>query len=151
VDEKALIPDAIRATAPNIPTIADLAGIEEVRTVSLSRFHSVRLVRLAIKRNFDYCAAKYYNACDNRDGLRAFHDRVRGLVSLSHPSVMPIVGLIAPTKTVGPIVLTPCSEIGAIADVLDQVMIRHRFGTKLENFVSQGVVHPNLRLSDERF
>jgi serine/threonine protein kinase len=156
-------PDALRTTRPNIPTITDLAGIEEVRTLSSSRFGSVRLVQRAIDGGFEYFAAKYYNPGDNRDGLRRFHDRVRGLVSLSHPCVLPIVGLIPPTKTTGPIVLTPYSEIGSLSDVLDRVRRKDapqfwNEAGKLRMIVSlicgfhylhsQGVVHREVKPSD---
>jgi hypothetical protein len=163
VDEKALMSVAVRAAALNRPVITNLAEIEEVRTLSLSRFGSVHLVRREIEGRFEYFAAKYYNAGDNRDGLQAFHDRVRGLISLSHPSVMPIAGLIAPTKTAGPIVLTPYSEIGSVADVLDRVRRNdppsfwNETG-KLRMIVSlisgfaylhnQGVVHREVKPSD---
>jgi serine/threonine protein kinase len=163
VDENLLLPDAVRTTGPNVPVITDLTGIEEARTLSSSRFGSVGLVQQRVKGGLEYFAAKYYNAGDNKEGLQGFHDRVRGLVSLSHPCVMPIVGLIPPTKTTGPIVLTPYSANGSLSDVFDRV---HRNEApwfwndagKLRMIVSlicgfqylqsQGVVHREVKPSD---
>jgi hypothetical protein len=119
--ENLLLPGAIRPASPNIPSITDLAGIEEVGTLSSSRFGSVRLMRRAIEGGFEYFAAKHYNIGDNQDGVQAFQDHVRVLVSLSHPYVLPIVGLIPPTETAGPIVLTPYSTFGSLSDVLEGV------------------------------
>jgi serine/threonine protein kinase len=140
-----------------------MAGLEEVRTLSSSRFGAVRLVRRPNGAEFEYFAAKYYNAGENWEDLQSFGDRVRGLVRLSHPSVMPVVGLIQPTKTAGPIVLTPYSEIGSLADVLERVRrndpppIWDDAG-KLRMIVSlisgfaylhsQGVVHREVKPSD---
>jgi serine/threonine protein kinase len=100
---------------------ADLTGIREVRTLSSSRFNSVHLVRWAIKGGYAYSAAKYCNAGDTRDGLQAFQDQVCGLVSVLHPSILAIVGLIPPTKTACPIVLTPYSKFGSHSNVLEGV------------------------------
>jgi serine/threonine protein kinase len=140
-----------------------MASIEEVCTLSSSRFGSVRLVRRAVEGGFEHFVAKHYNAGDNCDGLQAFQDRVRGLVSLSHPSVLPIVGLIPPARTAGPIVLAPDSEFGSLSDVLDRVRRNDpppfwNDAGKLRVIVSlisgfaylpsQGVVHRELQPSD---
>jgi serine/threonine protein kinase len=161
LDLEAWAPGAARGVPPNVPTITDLAGIEEVRTLSSSRFGSVRLVRRATESDFEYFAAKHYHAGDNREG--AFHDRVRGLVALSHPCVMPVVGLIPPTKTAGPIILTPYSELGSLADVLERVRRndppavwndagrRRMIVSLISGFAylhSQGVVHREVKPSD---
>jgi hypothetical protein len=102
--------------------ITDLTGLEEVRELGSSRFGAVRLLR---RRNgtggFDYFAAKFYNAGDNRDSSQALDDRMRPFLELSHPHVMPIVGVIPPTKTAGPVLLTPFSESGSLENVLDRV------------------------------
>jgi hypothetical protein len=163
VDENYLLPGAPAIVGTNVPAITDLAGIEDVRTLSSSRFGSVRLVRRAIEGGFEYFAAKCYNAGDNRDGLQAFYDRVHGLVSLSHPSVIPIIGLIAPTKAAGPIVLTPYSEMGSLSDVLSRVQRNDApafwsDAGKLRMIISlisgfmylhsQGVVHREVKPSD---
>jgi serine/threonine-protein kinase len=161
VDERDLLPLPVRAA--NTPTITELAGLEEVRTLTSSRFGAVRLVRRPNGAEFEYFAAKYYNAGENREGSRSFPELVRRFVSLSHPSVMPVVGLIRPTMTTGPIVLTPYSEIGSLADVLERVrrndppVIWDDAG-KLRMIVSlisgfaylhrQGVVHREVKPSD---
>jgi hypothetical protein len=163
VNENFLLPNAVRAEGPNIPSITDLAGIEEVRTLSLSRFGSVRLMRRPIEGGFEYFAAKHYNRGDNRDGLQAFQNRIRGFVSLSHPSIMRIVGVIPPTQTAGPIILTPYSEFGSLSDVLKRVRrndpppIWSEAG-KLRMMISlisgfqylhsQGIVHREVKPSD---
>lgn len=163
IDEKSWVPTGVRVAPPNVPAITDIAGIEEVRTLSSSRFGAVRLMRRATEGGFEYFAGKFYNAGDSREGLHAFQDRVRGLVSLSHPSIMPIVGVVPPTKTAGPIFLTPYSPLGSLADVLNLVRANNppeiwTEATKLRMIISlisgfmylhsQGVVHRELKPSD---
>jgi hypothetical protein len=163
VNEYYLLPGARATVGTTVPMFTDLAGIEDVRLLSSSRFGSVRLMRRSIEGGFEYFAAKYYNAGDNRDGLQAFHDRVHGLVSLSHPSVMPIVGLIAPTKAAGPIVLTPYSGLGSLSDVLSRVQRNdlpefwsdagklRMLVSLISGFIylhSRGVVHREVKPSD---
>jgi hypothetical protein len=69
----------------------------------------------------EYFAAKCYNVGDNPDGSQAFRDRMSPFLALSHPHVMPIVGIIEPTKACGPIVITRYSEKGSLSDVLVRV------------------------------
>jgi serine/threonine protein kinase len=76
---------------------------------------------------------------------------------------MPIVGLIPPTKTAGPIVLTPYSEMGSLLDVFERVRrndppLMWNEAGKLRMIVgllsgfqylhSQGVVHREVKPSD---
>jgi hypothetical protein len=122
VDENALFNQkpSVLTNVGNL--ITDLAGLEEVRDIGSSRFGATRLLRRPnAAGGFDYFAAKYYNAGDNGDGRHAFDDRMREFLVLSHPHVMRIVGVIPPTKTAGPIILTPYSEAGSLADVLERV------------------------------
>jgi serine/threonine protein kinase len=107
---------------PRPPFITEMAGLEDVHELGSSRFGAVRLVRRArTDGTFEYFAAKFYNAGDNRDRGRAFSDLMQPFVDLHHPHVMPIVGMIAPTKGKGPIVLTPHSDLGSLEDVLARV------------------------------
>jgi hypothetical protein len=163
VDENRLLPKKQRLWSLNVARMRDLVGLEEVRTLSSSRFGSVKLMKRSIENGFEYFAAKFYNVGDNREGLQSFIDRVNPIVSLSHPHVMPIVGVIEPAKTRGPIIITRYSEIGSLADVLDRVC-RHDpprlwgNSTKLGIIVglvsgflylhSHGVIHRELKPSD---
>jgi serine/threonine protein kinase len=90
-------------------------------------------------------------------------EQMRPFVELDHPGVMPIRGLIGPTKGVGPIVLTPYSECGSLEDVLIQVRknnppafwnnetvtkIIFSLITGFEYLHRQGIVHHEFKLSD---
>jgi serine/threonine protein kinase len=112
---------------------------------------------------FEYFAAKHYNVGENRDSLQAFHDYMNVLVLLSHAHVMPIVGVIEPTKAHGPIIVTVYSECGSLADILDRVYRNDPsefFGNaaKLRMIVSlvsgfvylhsHGVIHHEVKPSD---
>jgi [calcium/calmodulin-dependent protein kinase] kinase len=130
VDETALIPEAGPSVGPadwrNL--ITDLSGLEEVRELGSSRFGAVRLYRRPKAPNsagaddgFEYFAAKFYNAGDNREGFEVFKERMNKFISLSHPHVMRIVGIIPPTKGTGPIIITPYSRHGSLEDVLTLV------------------------------
>jgi serine/threonine protein kinase len=116
-----------------------------------------------VKDGFEYFAAKFYNVGDNRDRLQTFRDRMNSLVSLSHPHVMPIVGVIEPTKIRGPILITRYSEHGSLSEVLDRVRNNDppSFWTsegKLRMIVSlisgflylhsQGIVHGEMKPSE---
>jgi serine/threonine protein kinase len=50
-----------------------------------------------------------------------FMEQMKKFVELSHPGVMPIVGLIPPGKRTGTALLTPYSECRSLADVLEQI------------------------------
>jgi hypothetical protein len=110
------------------PLITDLAGFADVRELGSSRFGAVRLMRRPkADGSFEYFAAKFYNAGDNRDRGRGFSDLMEPFLDLQHPHVMPIIGLIAPTKGKGPVVLTPYSGLGSLEDVLARVRRRYPF------------------------
>jgi serine/threonine protein kinase len=87
----------------------------------MSRFGLTRLLKRSVDGGFEYFAAKFYNSGDNREGLQTFLSRINPIAALSHPHVMPIVGLIEPTRTQGPVVITRYSECGSLLDVLDRV------------------------------
>jgi hypothetical protein len=145
--------------------ITEYAGIEEIRELSSSRFGAVRLVRRRSEKgdSSEFFAAKFYNAGDSNESRSAFMERVYPFICLNHPSVMPICGMIAPTKGTGPIVLTRFSEYGSLEDVLTQVRkneppliwnnctitkILFNLITGLEYLHRQGIVHRELKPSD---
>jgi serine/threonine protein kinase len=165
VHEDQLFPQfAGPAAAVQRRLIRELVGLEEVRELGASRFGAVRLLRRRkADGEPDIFAGKFYNAGDNGEGLQAFQDRVQPLIELSHPHVMPIVGVISPTKGVGPIILTSYSELGSLANVLDQVCRNDapriwNDSTKLRMIVSlvsglsylhnHGIVHLELKPRD---
>jgi hypothetical protein len=57
-----------------------------------------------------------YNAGDNREGSEAFKARMNECISLSHPNVIAIVGIVAPTKGTDPIILPPYRRYGSLED-----------------------------------
>jgi hypothetical protein len=125
VDETLLLPESAASVDKISRTlIDDMASLVDVKDIGASRFGAVRLVQ-GRKPNgtVEQFAAKYYNAGDSREGPQAFHDLMRPLVDLSHPHVMPIVGIISPTKGVGPIIVTPYSPLGSLDDVLHRVRL----------------------------
>jgi hypothetical protein len=88
VEENCVLPAATRAAPPNVVIIRDMGRIEEVRMLSEVRFGSIHGRRPGIEDRAN-------SLCENREGLAAFYDRVRGDFALSHisyPSVIPIVG-----------------------------------------------------------
>jgi hypothetical protein len=122
VDENDLLPEKQDLWRVNVADITDLAGLEEVDELGSSRFGLTKLLKRSIDGgDFEFFAAKFYNAGDNREGSQAFEDLVNPFVALSHPHVMPIVGVIPPTQGRGPIVITRYSEWGSLSDVLDRV------------------------------
>jgi serine/threonine protein kinase len=85
------------------------------------------------------------------------------LLELSHPHLMPIVGVIPPTKRCGPIILTRYSEIGSLETVLsavrqnspppiwtDSVKLRVIVGlvSGLNYLHKKGIVHRELKPND---
>jgi serine/threonine-protein kinase len=102
--------------------ITDLAGLQAVRDIGKSRFGTISLMRRPnADGGFDCFAVKRYNAGRNCEGGQAFADQIRSFLELSHPHVMPIVGVIPPKNSKGPILLTPYSELGSLEDVLERV------------------------------
>jgi serine/threonine protein kinase len=149
---------------PRTGLITDLDGFEDMGELGSSRFGTVSLLR---RRNsdgtFELFAAKAYNLGDNREGRQAFDDRMKRLLKLSHRHVMPIVGVIPPTKESGPILFTRYSEIGSLESVLSAVLLNSpppfwTESTKLGLIVSlmsglnyfhkNGIVHRELKPND---
>jgi serine/threonine-protein kinase 11 len=145
--------------------ITEVAGIEEIRELSSSRFGAVRLVRRESEKGngWELFAAKFYNAGDSKESRETFMTRMQPFIYLKHPGIMPICGMIAPTKGTGPIVLTPYSECGSLEDVLNRVRkndpppfwnnttitkILFSLITGLEYLHRQGMVHRELKPSD---
>jgi serine/threonine protein kinase len=130
VDEASLVPETgpTGGSAEWRDLITDLSGLEEVRELGSSRLGVVRLFRRPKEASdeeagdgFEYFAAKFYKAGDNREGFEVFKERMNKFISLSHPRVMRIVGIIPPTKVTGPIIITPYSRSGSLEDVLTLV------------------------------
>jgi serine/threonine protein kinase len=123
IDENVLFPDLMTLPPEGRPAlITDMTGLEEVRQLGTSRFGTVRLFRRAKESgDFEYFAAKFYIVGENREGTFGFDDRMRALLGLWHPYVMPIVGVILPQKNLGSIILTPFNENGSLADILERV------------------------------
>jgi serine/threonine protein kinase len=97
-------------------------AIAKIETAADQRRNIADITDLAdLERSNEYFAVKFYNIGDNRDGLQAFRDPIKPFVELLHPRVMPIVGVIEPTKTRGPIIITRYSESGSLSDVFDRV------------------------------
>jgi serine/threonine-protein kinase 11 len=145
--------------------ITDIAEIEEIRELSSSRFGAVRLVRRRSEKgdSSELFAAKFYNAGDSKENRSTFIERMQPFIYMNHAGVMPIRGMIAPTKGTGPIVLTPYSESGSLEDVLNRVRkndppsfwnnttitkIIFSLITGLEYLHRQGIVHRELKPSD---
>jgi serine/threonine protein kinase len=166
VDEQRLMSGALasRSSEQSTELIRELTGLEDVRQLGSSRFGAVRLVRRMMKDgSFEYYSAKFYNAGDRREGGERFQDLMQPFLELSHPSVMPIAGLIAPVRGAGPIVLTPYRENGSLESVLNQVRRNNppsfwSDATKVRMIVSlvsglrylhnNGLVHRELKLTD---
>jgi serine/threonine protein kinase len=168
VDETVLIPQV----SPPVGRpdwghlITKWSGLEEVRELGSSRFGVVRLLRRPMAPNgdepsdgFEYFAAKCYNQSENREGLEAFKELMNPFISLSHPHVMPIVGILKPTQLTGPIILTPYSRRGSLQDVFTLIRQNNppnfwNDATKLRMIVglvsglnylhNQGIVHREL-------
>jgi hypothetical protein len=71
----ALLEDPARHRRTTLITTMD--GLEDVRTLSSSRFGNTRLVRRpAASGGYDYFVAKCSNPGDNHDGIQAFRDLV---------------------------------------------------------------------------
>jgi hypothetical protein len=163
IDEKNLLSET-KLSSPPANLITDLDGFEEVCELGSSRFGTVRLLRRpTFDGNFVFFAAKFYNVGDNNEGRQVFDDRMKKLLELSHPHVMQIVGVIPPTRTCGPILLTPYSSIGSLETVLSAVRSNKpppiwTDATKLRLIVSlvsglnylhkKGIVHRELKPND---
>jgi serine/threonine protein kinase len=170
IEECVLFPEMVQSadSADRQTLITEMSGMEEVRELGSSRNGVVYLVR---RRNelrddgdeFEYFAAKFYDAGDNRDGLEAFKERMNTFLSLSHPHVIRIVGIIAPTRATGPIILTPYNSDGSLEDVLTLIRQNHtpsywNDATKLRVILSlvsglnylhnHGIVHRDLKPTD---
>jgi serine/threonine-protein kinase len=173
VDEGVLVPERAPSAGPADwqKLITDMSGLEEVRELGLSRFGALRLFRRPkvpvnsdeAGAGFEYFAAKVYNAGDNREGLETFKEPMNKFISLSHPHVIPIVGIISQTKTTGPIILTRYSRYGSLEDVLTLVRQNNppsiwNDATKLGMIVglvsglnylhNKGIVHRELKPTD---
>jgi serine/threonine-protein kinase len=100
---------------------------------------------------------------DNREGLETFKEQMNKFISLSHPHLMPIAGIVNPTKRTGPIILTPYSRQGSLEDVLtlirqnnppsfwnDATRLRMIVGlvSGLNYLHNQGIVHRELKPTD---
>jgi hypothetical protein len=164
INEQMLLSETPQRYSPGTDLITNLTGLEQLRELGSSRFGAVRLLRRANSDGtFDLFAAKFYNAGDNREGRQPFEDLMKRLLKLSHSHVMPIVGVIPPTKVCGPILLTPYSEIGSLQTVLSAVRLSAspaiwNNATKLRVIVGlvsglnylhkNGIVHRELKPSD---
>jgi serine/threonine protein kinase len=149
---------------PSDPRVDDLAGLEEVDTLTSSRFGETKLLRR--KRptgEWETIVGKFYNTGEVRDSPAVFQEQVDRFLSLSHRHVLRIVGLIAPTASAGPIVLMEYRENGSLLDVLTRVerndppafwndagKLRMILSivSGLQYLHSQGVVHRELKPSD---
>jgi hypothetical protein len=166
INEKLLFPEEAlaKSSSAGLSFVTSMTGLHEVRNLGTSRFGAVRLIeRRKANGIVEQFAAKYYNANDGHEGLRAFQEFMKPLTELSHPHVMPIVGIIPPTKTTGPIILTPYSPFGSLDDVLNQVRLNDppriwNDATKLRMIVSlisglaylhnNGIIHHELKPRD---
>jgi hypothetical protein len=111
-----------------VAILKDLTCYEPVGDQMWSRFgYTQKLRSMTSTGNYKMCIAKYYNLGSNCDSIDVFWDKVNRFVELSHPNVLPIVGLIPPERMTGqtngngPIVITEYHSIGSLKDVLDQV------------------------------
>jgi serine/threonine protein kinase len=162
VPETTLLPE-MQQSGENVRVLPDMTGVKGDGILSSSRFGLTRLLRGKVFGEEGVWVGKFYNTGNNREGLQVFIDRIVKIASLSHPSVMGIVGLIAPTKTSGPIVITRYSEFGSLSDVLDRVQKNDlppfwNDAGKLRMIVSlisglqylhsQGIVHRELKPTD---
>jgi hypothetical protein len=95
--------------------ITDMAELTAVRELSASRFGPVRVVRTWCSERL---TARFYTPGDRKETQGAFMERMQPFLMLGHPNVMRIRGLVCPTDSVGPIVLTEFSEIGSLEHVL---------------------------------
>jgi hypothetical protein len=120
IDEGLLFPTE-NGDCSSGPLIRTLEGLEEVRELGASRFGAVRLYRRSCGAGYEYFAVKFYGAGDRRQSQLDLENTLRKFLSLRHPRVMPIDGLIAPRHGVGPVVLTPYSPGGSLADLLWRV------------------------------
>jgi hypothetical protein len=144
--------------------ITSLQDMKEMCELGTSRFGATRKFQRATPGGgSEFFAVKFYNAGDNCEGRQAFDDRMKQFLALSHPHVMPIAGVIAPTKGSGPIILTRFSPNGSLETVLKAVREGHppRYwndAAKLRLIVglvsgliylhNHGIVHRELKPSD---
>jgi hypothetical protein len=120
ISDKGLLP--ARRAPSNGPLLRDRTDLEVVRTLFSSRFGSTKhLRRRTPEGGYEELVGKFYNVGDTPEDLAAFWSDIDRFLSLSHRHVMRIVGLIAPTTTSGPIVLTEYRKDGSLLDVLTRV------------------------------
>jgi serine/threonine protein kinase len=112
-------PPAGNAARPCL--ITTLAELREVREIGTSRFGTMRLFEKDTSEGVKRYAAKFYNAGDSCTGGPPFSEFLRRFIHMSHPHVLPIAGVIAQTRSQGPIVVTEYSPLGSLADVLRRV------------------------------
>jgi serine/threonine protein kinase len=121
VDENVLLPEGSHGGPEVRPApITDLASLDAVREVGVSRFGVVRQLRRPTVAGDEFFAAKCYHVGPNRD-RRQFESLMRPFLELSHPHVMPIAGLIPPIRDAGPVILSPYQEGGSLEAILDLV------------------------------
>jgi hypothetical protein len=158
--ESVIIPESLPfSEVREDPVIHDLTTMEFVQVLRSSRFGSVHL----LKSGLHYYTAKYYNVGHSRESAEVFLDFIGPFLSFSHPYVMPILKVIPPTKTQGPIVITGYSKYGSLADVLTKVHLNNppdiwNNTTKLRMIISmvlgltylhnQKLVHQELKPTD---
>jgi serine/threonine protein kinase len=100
---------------------------------------------------------------ENQEGTSGLDIRMRTFLSLWHPYVMPIVGVILPEKNMGPFLLTPYSQNGSLAVVLERIRLNDppplwndttklrmivSLITGLEYLYNRGIVHRELKPTD---
>lgn len=95
--------------------ITDMAEVRELSTIRSGR------VRVVTTSGGELLAVKLYPAGDRQATRAAFMERMQPFLVLDHPNVMRIRGLVCPTDSAGPIVLTEFSEVGSLEDVLEAV------------------------------
>jgi hypothetical protein len=74
--------------------------------------------------NGEFYAVKFYHEPKRGVTREEFRNAVEHIVSISHPYVMPIAGVVPPTRAEGPVVVTPYSQCASLADVLAKVRRR---------------------------
>jgi serine/threonine protein kinase len=165
IDDNSLFPDLIAFTTDQRRgMITDTAGFEEVRELSSSRFSIVRFLRRAkAEGGCEYCGARYYTMGDNTEGISGCHHCMRSCLDHCYPHVMSLIGVIDPTNTTDPMLLTPYSDFGSLDDVIELVHLHDpspfwNDATKLRMMIqlmtgskylhNRGIVHRELKPKD---